>query len=670
MSSEKPYEHDPMTSVFSPVRDAWLAFRHSSNAAMILDLDSPTWTVLEINDAFQEATLQNREHLIGKGLFEIFQENDETSRDYGYIEIAHALEAATAGQRMVLPLQRYDIPDPETAGAFVERYWQLTSSPVWNAAGEVVALLHEAQDVTVRERSMAEQSRHSAAADEQNRRLAAQAEELQRASRELQERKKEAETQRERAENILETMADAQYVLDSEFRFVSLNTAMARAVNLSREQLIGQSLWKLFPGIGDTERYYREAAAGTAAHFVHEYSDGRLTISAEVDVYPSTGGGVAVFWRDITARVDAEARLRESETQLRTMVDALPTLAWTARADGYIDWYNEQWYIYTGSRREDMEGWGWQSVHDPARLSAVMAEWTRCIDSGAKFEMTFPLLGGDGKFRPFLTRVAPLHNADGAVVRWFGTNTNIEHEHAARRLAEEANESKTTFLATMSHELRTPLNAIGGYLDLLLMELRGPLNDMQRTDLERIRRSHQRLSGLINDVLHFAKIDSGHTAFEITSVDIGAAIRQVEEVVSLQCTAKDLACDFELPQSRILVSADGDRLGQILLNLLTNAVKYTPPGGSIVTTCDTINGDAVVRIADTGDGIAEAQLQTIFDPFVQVGRRLNAPGEGVGLGLSISRALAEGMNGSLSVESQVGKGSVFTLTLPLAQSSR
>jgi len=141
---------------------------------------------------------------------------------------------------------------------------------------------------------------------------------------------------------------------------------------------------------------------------------------------------------DVTERKLAEATLAESERQWRTMADAIPTLAWTARADGYIDWYNARWYEYTGTAPEQMAGWGWQSVHDAALLPSVLERWQASIATGERFEMTFPLRGADGRFRPFLTRVTPVTDAEGRVVRWFGTNTDVEAERAARDAAESA----------------------------------------------------------------------------------------------------------------------------------------------------------------------------------------------------------------------------------------
>jgi PAS domain S-box-containing protein len=245
-------------------------------------------------------------------------------------------------------------------------------------------------------------------------------------------------------------------------------------------------------------------------------------------------------------------------------------------------------------------------------------------------------------------------------------------EAAATRAA-EASRAKSDFLATMSHELRTPLNAIAGYAQLLDMGLRGAVTPAQHEDLERILRSQAHLTTLINEVLSYARLESGAITYAVRPTLVTDAAANAAALVEPQRVAKDIALDIRLPEvvdgSPFYVLADQDKLQQILINLLSNAVKFTPPGGQIALELPTEpdqRGLAVIRVSDTGIGIPADKLQAIFEPFVQVGRSLNSPGEGTGLGLAISRDLARGMGGDLTVESEEGKGSVFTLTLPQA----
>ena len=359
----------------------------------------------------------------------------------------------------------------------------------------------------------------------------------------------------------------------------------------------------------------------------------------------------------------ARAHAIGNELQIRTLADAIPTLAWTARADGFIEWYNARWYEYTGTTPDEMAGWGWQKVHDPEFLPIVMQRWQSSIASGQPFEMTFPLRAADGRFRRFLTRVTPLCDEEGRVTRWFGTNTDVEAERAAREAAEEANQAKTNFLATMSHELRTPLNAIAGYTELLEVGVHGPVTAQQRDTLSRIQRSQLHLLGLINDVLNFAKLEAGRVEFHLTDVPVMDVLDRLEPLIAPQLQAKSLAFSREECSADSVVRADPDKLQQILINLLSNAIKFTPAGGAVTIRCDD-DGDLLhLRVRDTGIGIPEERFEHIFAPFVQINRRLNAPHEGTGLGLSISRDLARGMGGQLTVESSLGAGSTFTVTL-------
>jgi signal transduction histidine kinase len=245
-----------------------------------------------------------------------------------------------------------------------------------------------------------------------------------------------------------------------------------------------------------------------------------------------------------------------------------------------------------------------------------------------------------------------------------------EDAEEARDAAQLANRAKSDFLAVMSHELRTPLNAIGGYVEILQLGIYGTLSEPQRDALARIARSQQVLLSVINDVLNFAKLDAGQVQYRISDVAPDDVLADIETLVAPQLQAKKLHYYFAGCDADLLVRADADKLQQIVLNLLTNAIKFTPSGGRITLSCEEQGEFALIRVTDTGIGIGQDRLETIFDPFVQVDRALNRPHEGIGLGLSISRDLARGMGGTLTVRSIPGEGSTFTLRLRCTEKDR
>jgi signal transduction histidine kinase len=245
----------------------------------------------------------------------------------------------------------------------------------------------------------------------------------------------------------------------------------------------------------------------------------------------------------------------------------------------------------------------------------------------------------------------------------------VQDARRAREEAEAANRAKSDFLAVMSHELRTPLNAIGGYAQLLEMGIHGPVTDAQRDALARINRSQAHLLSLINDVLNFAKIDAGQVEFHLTDVPLDDVMSELEAIVAPQVRAKEQRLEMPECDGALTVRADRDKLRQILLNLVSNAVKFTPEGGRIVLDCVPAGEAVKLRVSDTGIGIPEDRMRSIFEPFVQGGRTLNRTHEGVGLGLAISRDLARAMGGDITVESDVGRGSVFSVMLPQGSAS-
>lgn len=237
----------------------------------------------------------------------------------------------------------------------------------------------------------------------------------------------------------------------------------------------------------------------------------------------------------------------------------------------------------------------------------------------------------------------------------------------ARAEAEEANRAKSEFLARMSHDLRTPLNAISGYAQLIELEVHGPVTQAQLAALSRIRRAQEHLLTLINDILSFAKLEAGQVQFRIGEVPLNLVLTDTVSIIEPLANARNIRFSVRYPPRDLAVVTDPERLQQVLANLGSNAVKFTPEGGEIHLECETPSATTVaITVRDTGVGIDVERLQSIFDPFVQVGRHPGDERSGVGLGLAISRELVRAMGGQIAVQSEPGKGSAFTVMVPRA----
>jgi len=550
-----------------------------------------------------------------------------------------------------------------------------------------------------------------------------------------------------------------------------------------------------------------------AAMAVHETSV-RTWHSHEVDLVRQVASRC---WESIErARVTRE--LTESEHLFRALANSIANLAWMARPDGWIYWYNEQWYAYTGTTPEQMEGWGWERVHDPAMLEEVNAGWKHSIATGVPFEMVFPLRGADGEFRRFLTRVNPVRDLRGRVVHWFGTNTDVETERRAteanallregerlarqeaelqkqllyslfmqaptliavlrgpdhvvelanpplcqvwghpeeallnrslfdglpeladqgfralldgvyqtgvpyvgtetpatfrrtdgstatlyfnfvyspfrniegaiegvfviasevteqvrarnqvndlRETAEAANRAKDEFLAMLGHELRNPLSPI--LTALHLMKLRDSGGERERTVIER---QVNHLTRLVDDLLDVSRIARGKVELKEEIVEMAEVIARAIEIASPLLEERTHTLVTHVSRTGLAVKGDPTRLSQVVSNLLTNAAKYTPTGGRISVSAVNEGEEVVIRVRDSGIGIAPEELPRIFDLFVQERQALDRSQGGLGLGLAIVRNLIARHGGSISASSEgAGRGSEFVVRLPKAASA-
>ncbi|MFL6248125.1 MAG: ATP-binding protein [Thermoanaerobaculia bacterium] len=357
-----------------------------------------------------------------------------------------------------------------------------------------------------------------------------------------------------------------------------------------------------------------------------------------------------------------------------SLLDTAPCGFVSFRDDGTMLEVNTTLAALLGYTRVELQGWHVEKILFPgARIFYQTHVFPMLKMHGRVDEIYLALRTKDSRDMPMLLNGVRRERdgvmvSDCVFVRMIHRSVYEDQLLQARRSAEQANAAKASFLSMMSHDLRTPLTAIIGYADLLaagVLRTDAPASgtDEQRFSIERIREAARDLMVMINDVLSFAQLESGRVEVRPVALKVRDAIARAESLIRLRLRESGLTFTFEPCEDEIL--ADPDRLQQILLNLLTNAIKFTERGGRITVSC-TRDGDRVsIHIRDSGIGIAADQLQRVFEPFVQLdAQAVDESHRGVGLGLAISRDLARAMNCELTVESEPGNGSVFTLDLP------
>ena len=378
--------------------------------------------------------------------------------------------------------------------------------------------------------------------------------------------------------------------------------------------------------------------------------------------------GIVLVLRDQTKERRAEEMLRESEQRLRALADSMSPLAWTARPDGYVTWYNHRWYEYTGTRFEQVKGWGWQTVHDPATLPSVLRRWAESITAGTTFDMQFPLRGADGTFRHFLTRAIPLRTPGGDVAQWFGTHTDVTELVQAQEALHESDRRKDQFIAVLSHELRNPLAPIRN--SLYVLDRAGPSSEKGALALAIVRRQIGHLNRLVDDLLDVTRIARGKIELRRQCLDVSDVMRRACD--DHRGVLHELGLQLRVEASDpVWVDGDDTRISQVIGNLLHNAAKFSAAGGTVVASAGVVDGQAQIRVRDDGRGIPAEFLPRIFEPFVQGDGDLARNKGGLGLGLALARGLVELHGGSVRAHSDgAGRGSEFVVNLPVAASAQ
>jgi PAS domain S-box-containing protein len=366
--------------------------------------------------------------------------------------------------------------------------------------------------------------------------------------------------------------------------------------------------------------------------------------------------------------------LRVSEANFRQLTESLPQMIWTATPDGLIDYYNERWYEFTGIPKSESLGDAWLSLIHPDDQERIVATWQKALQRGDHYEIEVRFRRhADHSYRWILVRAMPARDATGKIHRWIGSNTDIhEQRQAAEQMAhakieaENASRLKSAFLANMSHEIRTPLGAILGFTDLL----KDPtISDSERQSfLEIVSQNGSHLATVINDILDLSKVESNALKIDKARTSITEVVSAVVTLFGMKAKEKGLALEFTSPERLPDVLTDASRLRQILANIVSNAIKFTHVGRvRIDVNAQDVDADLVnlsISVSDTGVGIPPSSRCHLFSPFEQADNSITRRYGGTGLGLALSKKLAQLLDGDVSlVKSDEGQGSVFQISL-------
>ena len=373
--------------------------------------------------------------------------------------------------------------------------------------------------------------------------------------------------------------------------------------------------------------------------------------------------GSVVAQMEITARVKAEAALRESEAKFRTIANAMPQMVWSALPDGCHDYYNQRWYDYTGVADSSTDGDGWSEVFHPDDQPHAWKAWRHSLASGEPYEIEYRLRHRSGEYRWVLGRALPVRDEALSITRWMGTCTDIHDHKLAQEELKMASQRKDEFLAMLAHELRNPLAPISMAAELLKKS--GSNEILVRKAGDIVERQVKHMTNLVDDLLDVSRVARGLVELQTEEIDlrqiVGSAVEQVQTLVN----ARQHALDLQLSVEPAVVVGDKARLIQVIANLLNNAAKYTPSNGQITLEVEVSDAQVVLRVIDNGNGIKASLLPHVFELFTQAKRTPERAQGGLGLGLALVKNIVALHGGQVTaVSAGAAQGSVFTVFLP------
>lgn len=486
---------------------------------------------------------------------------------------------------------------------------------------------------------------------------------------------------------LIESIKDyGLFLLDINGNIVSWNIGAERITGFSDSEAIGEHMRTIFASTSldspdrtkDELNEAMEKGIWQGERW-HSRKNGTNFLAQEL-VYPLQKNGkiygFAKVMNDITLRKKAEDSLKLSEARFRQLLEAIPQMVFTARPDYRFDFANQRWMDYTACTQSQIANEGWQNLVEPDDLQKVQAHWREASASKSAFSHELRLRRGDGTYRWHLCRALPILDMNDEICEWFGTHTDIEEQKQlqgqllkAKQEAEEVSHMKTAFLATVSHEIRTPLSAIIGFSRLLVEEswTEEKMKEFAQISL----RNGYALSRIIDDILDLSKVEAGKLEVAKSDISLQELLSEVVESLSVKAMEKGIGVSYRIennvPESFL---SDSVRLRQILINIIGNAIKFTNEGDvQVVVEADKLNAESPTLaffVKDTGCGISEQNASHLFQPFQQADTSTSRKYGGTGLGLALSRKLAQLLGGNVTlVNSTPDEGSTFKVELPL-----
>lgn len=510
---------------------------------------------------------------------------------------------------------------------------------------------------------------------------------VKRSTQQLAAREQERSAQLLLSENrfrlMVESVEDyAIFMVDLQGGITSWNRGAERLTGYTEAEALGQHFSMLYPreDLNAEHALYELAMAHKHGRYEEEgvrVRKDRTCYYAQIQVWPMEDKageiiGFVKITRDVTARRQAEQALKESEAKFRTITDAMPQMVWSTQPNGDHDYFNEQWYRYTGAAHGATDGTLWSNLLHPDDQERARAVWQRSLDSGKTYEIQYRLRHFSGDYRWTLGRALPVRDEAGKIVRWMGTLTDIHEQKQAEEALKDAARRKDEFLAMLAHELRNPLAPVRNST-FLLRRLLGSENERATNTLSVIERQVRHMTCLIDDLLDVARISRGKIEIRKEELDLAEVIRHTVEDFEGDYQAKGVQLQTDVASRPLWLEGDRTRVAQALGNLLHNALKFTEPGGRVkvsVTREEALSaaGVAVVRVADSGVGIDAEVTANLFNPFTQAAQGLARSKGGLGLGLALVKGFVELHGGVVEAHSEgVGQGSTFTLRLPLVE---